>query len=137
MDAAAAAPPPEPELPYQASLVVERGTAAGTSYALASIENVVGGAGAPIELPDDPHLAPRHAAVIFDEQRLMLRDEGSANGIYVKLRDSALIEAGDCFVAGERLLRFDGPCELPVGDSAARGDSVLGDQHRNPSVVAP
>ena len=116
MDAAASSPP-EPQLPYQASLVVERGAAAGTSYVLESIENVVGGAGAAIELPDDPHLAARHAAVIFDEQRLMLRDEGSANGIYVKLRDSAPIEPGDYFVAGERLLRFDGACELPVGDS--------------------
>jgi pSer/pThr/pTyr-binding forkhead associated (FHA) protein len=114
MDAATLASP-EPQLPYQASLVVERGAAAGTSYVLGSIENIVGGAGAAIELPD-PHLAARHAAVIFDEQRLMLRDEGSANGVYVKLRDAAPIEPGDYFVAGERLLRFDGACELPVGD---------------------
>ena len=106
----------EPDLPYQASLVVERGHAAGTSFVLGQIENVLGGAGAPIELPDDPHLALRHAAVVFDDQRLMLRDEGSANGVYVKVRDSAPIEPGDYFVAGERLLRFDGPCELPVGD---------------------
>jgi pSer/pThr/pTyr-binding forkhead associated (FHA) protein/ribosomal protein L40E len=109
--------PPEAELPYQASLVVERGNAAGTSFFLGQIENVLGGAGAPIELPDDPHLAARHAAVLFDEQRLLLRDEGSANGVYVKLRDAAPIEPGDYFVAGERLLRFDGPCELPVGDA--------------------
>ena len=74
-------------------------------------------AGAAIELPDDPHLAPRHAAIVFDEQRLLLRDEGSANGVYVKVRESAAIEPGDYFVAGERLLRFDGPCELPVGES--------------------
>jgi pSer/pThr/pTyr-binding forkhead associated (FHA) protein len=109
--------PPEPELPYQASLVVERGNAAGTSFFLAQIENVLGGTGAPIELPDDPHLATRHAAVVFDDQRLMLRDEGSANGVYVKLRDVAPIEPGDYFVAGERLFRFDGPCELPVGEA--------------------
>jgi ribosomal protein L40E/pSer/pThr/pTyr-binding forkhead associated (FHA) protein len=113
---AATAPAAEPDLPYQASLVVERGNAAGTSFVLGQIENVLGGAGAPIELPEDPHLALRHAAVVFDEQRLLLRDEGSANGVYVKVRDSAPIEPGDYFVAGERLLRFDGPCELPVGD---------------------
>jgi pSer/pThr/pTyr-binding forkhead associated (FHA) protein len=112
----APAPAAEPEPPYQASLVVERGTAAGTTYLLGHIENVVGGAGAAIELPDDPHLAPRHAAIVFDEQRLLLRDEGSANGVYVKVRESAAIEPGDCFAAGERLLRFDGHCELPVGE---------------------
>jgi len=109
-------PEAEPEPPYQASLVVERGSATGTTYVLGHIENVVGAAGAAIELPDDPHLAPRHAAIVFDEQRLLVRDEGSANGVYVKVRESAPIEPGDYFVAGERLLRFDGPCELPVGE---------------------
>jgi ribosomal protein L40E/pSer/pThr/pTyr-binding forkhead associated (FHA) protein len=107
-----------PELPFQASLVVERGSATGTAYLLGHIENVVGSGGAAIELPDDPHLAPRHAAIVFDDQRLVVRDEGSANGVYLRIRESAAIEAGDCFVAGERLLRFDGPCELPVGEPA-------------------
>ena len=112
----AAAPAAEPEPPYQASLVVERGSAAGTTYLLGHIENVVGAAGAAIELPDDPHLAPCHAAIVFDEQRLLVRDEGSANGVYLKVRESAAIEPGDSFVVGERLLRFDGACELPVGE---------------------
>ncbi|HWE24414.1 MAG TPA: FHA domain-containing protein, partial [Myxococcales bacterium] len=116
VDAGITPPSRQPELPYQASLVVERGNAAGSSFVLGQIENVLGGPGAPVELPDDPHLAARHAAVVFDEQRLMLRDEGSANGVYVKVRDSAAIEPGDYFVAGERLLRYDGPCELSVAD---------------------
>jgi ribosomal protein L40E len=107
---------PEPEPPYPAALVVERGSAAGTTYLLGRIENVLGGAGAPVELPEDPHLAPRHAAIVFEEQRLVLRDEGSVNGVYVKVRESAPIEPGDLFIAGERLLRYDGPCELPVGE---------------------
>jgi len=110
-------PADEPEPPYQASLVVERGSATGTTYLLGAIENVVGSAGAAVELPDDPHLAPRHAAIVFEEQRLVVRDEGSANGVYVKVRESAPLEPGDFFVAGERLLRFDGPCELPVGEA--------------------
>jgi len=115
-EALALATEPEAEPPYQASLVVERGSATGTTYLLGHIENLVGGAGAAVELPDDPHLAARHAAIVFDEQRLLVRDEGSANGVYVKVRESAPLEPGDHFVAGERLLRFDGPCELPVGE---------------------
>jgi ribosomal protein L40E len=110
-----APPAGEPAPPYQASLVVERGSAAGTTYVLGQIENVVGTDGAAVELAD-PHLAPRHAAIVFDEQRLLVRDEGSANGVYVKVRQSAAIEPGDYFLAGERLLRFDGPCELPIGE---------------------
>ena len=102
--------------PYQASLVVERGAGPGTTYLLSDIENIVGSGGASIELPDDPHLAPRHAALVFDDQKLLLRDEAAANGVYVKVRESAPIQPGDHFVAGERLLRFDGPCELPIGE---------------------
>jgi len=112
-------PGAEASPPFQASLVVERGSATGTTYLLGHIENVVGSAGAAVELPDDPHLAPRHAAIVFDEQRVLVRDEGSANGVYLKVRESVAIEPGDYFVAGERLLRFDGPCELPVGEPAA------------------
>jgi len=129
----AVAPVAEAEPPYQASLVVERGSATGTTYLLGHIENVVGAAGAAIELPDDPHLAPRHAAIVFDEQRLLVRDEGSANGVYLKVRESAAIEPGDSFVAGDRLLRFDGPCELPVGDPGET--PYLGSPRPNGTVV--
>ena len=107
--------PEEVAPPYAASLVVERGSASGTTFLLGQVENVLGTDGAAVELPD-PHLAPRHAAIVFDEQRLLVRDEGAANGVYVKVRRSAPLEPGDYFLAGERLLRFDGPCELPVGE---------------------
>ena len=124
---------PEPLPPYHASLVLERGSAAGTAFLLGSIENVLGGPGAPIELPEDPHLAPRVAAIVFEEERLVLRDEGSANGVFVKVRESETLEPGDLFVAGERLLRFDGPCELPVGEA---GDTpYLGSPRPQGAVV--
>src|SRR5262249_47677652 len=107
--------PEEGAPPHQASLVVEQGSAKVKTYLLGQVESVVGTDGAAVEL-SDPHLAPRHAAIVFDEQRLLVRDEGAANGVYVKVRASAAIDPGDCFLAGERLLRFDGPCELPVGE---------------------
>src|SRR5262249_12158818 len=107
--------PEEVAPPYAASLVVERGSASGTTFLLGQVENVLGTDGAAVELPD-PHLAPRHAAIVFDEQRLLVRDDGVGNGVYVKVRGSAPLEPGDYFLAGERLLRFDGPCELPVGE---------------------
>ncbi len=108
-----AEPLPEPEPPFHASLVLEKGPAAGTALLLGRLENSVGSAGAAIELTDDPSVAPHAATVAFAEDRLVLRDEGSANGVYVRIRETALLEAGDHFYAGERLLRFDGPCELP------------------------
>ncbi|TMA22207.1 MAG: FHA domain-containing protein, partial [Deltaproteobacteria bacterium] len=47
------------------------------------------------------------------EDHLVVRDEGSANGVFVKVRDSVPLEPGDFFVAGERLFRYDGPTDLP------------------------
>jgi pSer/pThr/pTyr-binding forkhead associated (FHA) protein len=104
--------------------VVERGSAPGATYPLDRIENVLGAAGANVDLSGDPHLAARAASIAFVEERLVLRDEGSANGVYLKLRESSPLAPGDLFVLGERLIRYDGPCELPAappGDTPCLG----------------
>jgi len=99
--------------PFAASLVIEKGSAQGTAFVLAHLENSVGGSGTAIELAEDPFIAPHAATLLFADDHLVVRDEGSANGVLVKLREPAALEAGDHFVAGERLFRFDGPAELP------------------------
>ncbi|HXL40268.1 MAG TPA: zinc ribbon domain-containing protein [Myxococcales bacterium] len=111
--------PEEQPPPFAARLVLETGSAPGTQFALAHVENSIGGSAAHIGLGDDAFVAPHAATLAFVEDRLVLRDEGSANGIYVKVRESAVLEPGDLFLAGERLLRYDGPVELPP---AAAGD---------------
>ena len=106
---------PVPELaaaPYAVQLIVEQGAQAGTSFQLAYTENSVGSAGAIVELGEDIHLAPHHATVLIEEQRMLLRDEGTANGVFLKLRLAGALEPGDQFIAGQRLFRFDGPVEL-------------------------
>jgi pSer/pThr/pTyr-binding forkhead associated (FHA) protein len=79
---------------------------------LAHLENSIGGSGAHIELSEDPFVAPHAATLLFAEDHLAVRDEGSANGVFVKVRDLVPLEAGDHFVAGERLFRYDGHVEL-------------------------
>ncbi|HUJ24590.1 MAG TPA: FHA domain-containing protein [Myxococcales bacterium] len=103
----------EPQPPFAAQLVVEKGSAQGTAFALSHMANTVGGAGSQIELPEDAFVAPHAATLVFAEDHLAVRDEGSANGVYVKLRDPAELQPGDLFLAGERLFRFEGPVELP------------------------
>ncbi len=109
--AAEEAPPP-----FHASLIVEKGAAPGTTFVLAHLENSLGASGAQVELAEDSYLAPHAATLLFAEDHLAIRDEGSANGVFVKVRESAPLEAGDLFVAGERLFRFDGAVELARGD---------------------
>jgi ribosomal protein L40E len=104
--------PAEEALPFQATLVVEKGAAQGTAFTLAHLENSIGTSGAHVGLGEDPFIAPRAATLLFAEDHLILRDEGSANGVFVKVRESAALERGDLFVAGERLLRYDGATDL-------------------------
>jgi len=104
--------PDEAPPPFQASLIVEKGASQGTAFMLAYLENSVGGSGAHVELSEDPFVAPHAATLLFAEDHLAVRDEGSANGVFVKVRELAPLEAGDHFVAGERLFRYDGHVEL-------------------------
>lgn len=103
-------------VPFQARLVVEKGNSPGATFPLAHRENGIGAEGAAIALRDDPFVAPLSATVLFVEERLVVRDEGSANGVFVKLREPATLSPGDHFIAGERLFRFEGPVELPAPD---------------------
>jgi hypothetical protein len=124
--------PEEQPPPFAARLVLETGSAPGILFALAHLENSIGGSAAHIGLGEDPFVAPHAATLAFVEDRLVLRDEGSANGVYVKVRESAVLEPGDLFLAGERLLRYDGTVELPPAAAsdppflgASRGEGSL------------
>jgi len=114
--------PEEQPPPFAAKLVLQNGSAEGTEFALGHLENSLGGSAAHIGLGDDPFIAPHAATLAFVDERLVLRDEGSANGVYVRVRESAALEPGDLFVAGERLLRYEGPVEMAP---PAEGDLPL------------
>jgi hypothetical protein len=111
--------PEEQPPPFAAKLVLETADGNGTEFPLGHLENSLGGSAAHIGLGDDPHVAPHAATVAFVDERLVLRDEGSANGVYVKVGEPAPLEPGDLFIAGERLFRYDGPVDVvraPSGD---------------------
>jgi ribosomal protein L40E len=102
--------------PFDASLVVERGAEAGSVLLLERVENTLGTGDSSIALTGDPHVAPKHATLLFADEKLWLRDEGAVNGVYFRLREPAPLQPGDRFIVGQRLLRFDGPVELEVGE---------------------
>lgn len=108
--------------PFTVTVVVEKGHAEGAAFTLRHIENTLGALGTNIELGDDLFVAPHAATLAFVDDRLVLRDEGSVNGVYVRLRGPALLEPGDLFVAGDHLFRYDGVVDLPWG---AEGDTPL------------
>lgn len=91
--------------PTKASLVVIRGEE-GLSYHLRASEHLIGRGDAPIAF-DDPFVSARHANLFYRGTELHLRDEGSVNGTFVRVRGKAKLTPGDMILAGDQVLRVD------------------------------
>lgn len=98
-----------------ARLVVLRGEAPlGTVFHLGHDEVQAGRSQGQVLFPDDPCLAQLHATFLVREQTLLVRDEGAAGGVYVRLSEPvAPLRPGSLFAVGDRLLRFAGPLPPP------------------------
>jgi pSer/pThr/pTyr-binding forkhead associated (FHA) protein len=93
--------------PSKARLILIRGEGMdGLSYHLKADQHVVGRSGQ-LEFPDDPFVSPKHANFFYRDGQLVLRDEGSLNGVYIRVRGTVEINPGDAFLAGEQVFRLD------------------------------
>jgi pSer/pThr/pTyr-binding forkhead associated (FHA) protein len=100
------------QTPGKAKLILIRGEGVeGLSYQLNGEHHVVGKAG-PLVLPDDPFISAKHADFYYRSEKLVVRDEGSLNGVFVRVRGTVEIAPGDHFLAGEQLFRVDAPPSL-------------------------
>jgi pSer/pThr/pTyr-binding forkhead associated (FHA) protein len=85
-------------------------TAAGTSrdlYHLTRGELTLGREQGDIVFSDDEFLSRRHAQLQFRAGRVTLRDLGSSNGTYVRLRSQHVLSPGEMIRMGDELLRFE------------------------------
>ncbi len=97
------------QVPGKAKLILIRGEGVeGLSYQLNAEQHIVGRNGQ-LVFPDDPFVSPRHANLFYRGGKLVVRDEGSQNGVYWRVRGSIDVFPGDCFLAGEQLFRLEGP----------------------------
>ena len=95
------------QAPGKAKLILIRGEGVeGLSYQLNAEQHVVGRNGQ-LVFPDDPFVSPKHANLFYRNGKLVVRDEGSLNGVYLRVRGTVEITSGDHFLAGEQLFRFD------------------------------
>jgi pSer/pThr/pTyr-binding forkhead associated (FHA) protein len=76
----------------------------GVSFTLAGQEHLAGRGECPISFPDDPFLSPKHANFIYADRELVVRDEKSLNGIYVRITGKADLAAGGTVLVGEQVL---------------------------------
>jgi pSer/pThr/pTyr-binding forkhead associated (FHA) protein len=95
------------QMPGRAKLILIRGEGVeGLSYQLNAEQHVVGRNGQ-LVFPDDPFVSPRHANLFYRNSKLVVRDEGSLNGVYLRVRGTVELGMGDYFLAGEQLFRLD------------------------------
>jgi pSer/pThr/pTyr-binding forkhead associated (FHA) protein/ribosomal protein L40E len=93
--------------PAKARLILIRSEGMdGLSYHLKADQHLLGRQGQ-LEFPDDQFISPTHANFFYRDNRLVVRDEGSLNGIYFRIRGSVEINPGDQFVVGEQVFRLD------------------------------
>lgn len=73
----------------------------------------------------DSYLSPRHASLMRRGNTVFVRDEGSLNGVYVKLKPDAPwpLGFGDVFRIGQEIIRFE---KLEPQPAAADGVERLG-----------
>ena len=93
--------------PAKAKLILIRGEGMdGLSFHLKAEQHIVGRNGQ-LVFPDDPFVSPKHANFFYRDGKLVVRDEGSLNGVYIRVRGTVDLAAGDTVLAGEQLFRLD------------------------------
>ena len=77
------------QTPGKARLILIRGDSGvdGLSYMLQGTEHVAGREDGQILFPEDTWLSRRHANFVYENGQLVVRDEGSLNGVYVRVRE--------------------------------------------------
>jgi pSer/pThr/pTyr-binding forkhead associated (FHA) protein len=108
------------QTPGKARLILIRGDSGvdGLSYMLQGTEHVAGREDGQILFPEDGWLSRRHANFVYENGQLVVRDEGSLNGIYVRVRDGVPLSFGDAFLCGEQLFSLEPAPADTAGPSA-------------------
>ena len=108
------------QAPGRAKLILIKGDGDdGVSYMLSGTDHLAGRSEGAILFPEDPLLSPRHANFVYRDGKLHVRDEGSANGVFLRILKPVTLEPGSLFLVGEQLLRVEAvPAELqPVPEA--------------------
>ncbi|HWM86807.1 MAG TPA: FHA domain-containing protein [Kofleriaceae bacterium] len=100
----------------RAKLVLIKGDGLdGISYTLAGEEHIAGRAdSAPLVFGEDPFMSPVHANFLYRKNQLVVRDEDSVNGVFIRIRGAVPIEIGDRFLVGEQVIEVQS--SLPSGE---------------------
>lgn len=96
---------------------LEPGMEPGLSYHLKAEQHILGRSGQ-LEIAQDRFISDIHANFFYRDAQLTVRDEGSVNGVYVRIRGTVDLTVGDMFIAGRHVFRLDmTPPQTEVADA--------------------
>jgi pSer/pThr/pTyr-binding forkhead associated (FHA) protein len=87
----------------------------GSTYVLGGTDHIAGRIEGELLFPDDPLLSPRHANFLYKDGKLVVSDEGSVNGVFIRISVPMALKAGDRFLVGEQLMQVDTPPDEDAG----------------------
>lgn len=103
----------------------------GERFALADTETTIGRAHPSPIFAQDPFLSPRHCTFVRRQGQLLVRDESSLNGVFVRIKAEVELFHGDMFRIGQELLTFEEMSQMrPVLPGAGDGTIVMGSPAR-------
>ncbi|HEY1550445.1 MAG TPA: FHA domain-containing protein [Kofleriaceae bacterium] len=100
----------------------------GVSFTLAGTDHLAGRGECPISFPDDSFLSPIHANFRYFNNQLVVRDEDSLNGVFVRITDTIKIQSGTTLLVGEQVLVVNAaklPDDVPDGEGTYYSASMM------------
>ncbi len=79
----------------------------GSAFLLSGDEIFLGRERGDITFPEDGYVSGSHAVIVRRGGRFFLKDLGSSNGTYVRLKAKAGLDDGDLILAGQQLFRIE------------------------------
>ena len=77
----------------------------GESYSLAGEDHRIGRSDADIIFEEDEFLSPTHANFFYSDGKLLVQDENSTNGVYLRIRENCPLENENFFLVGEQVIQ--------------------------------
>lgn len=94
--------------PGKAKLILIKGEGVdGMSYHLNSTEHLAGRTQGEIVFSDDQWLSPAHANFVYEEEKIIVQDQNSLNGIFIAINKPTVIAPGAVFMVGEQVFRVE------------------------------
>ncbi|MFO0592211.1 MAG: FHA domain-containing protein [Polyangiaceae bacterium] len=121
--ARAATPQPRGRL-----VVIEADGSEGMTFTLHDRPVDIGRSEGDILVKEDPYVSPRHARLVPDGNRWIVRDLASTNGVYLRLKKAYLLQDADLLLLGQEVLQFQlvSEPEKGLGHASQHGTLLFG-----------